>query len=453
MSLESLEEYGKEYVDKIIHLLLKDKTYLDTVQDAINLEHYEVDTQKWIVEKILEYYKKYHTTPTKDYLKVELLKLSATDEKLLDFCKRVADNVQTCYNILTIDCESVKDEYRFFCVDKALEQAILTSADLMKFKQYDDIRRIIDNALKLGQDREIGHDYGRDLEERYRVDNKKIIPFPFQEWNDRTDGGMRAGDLILLFAPQGIGKTWLNIILASNAVKLGYNVLYYTLELDEEYIGKRFDAKFTQIPLNELIYHKTDIQEVLDSLQGELKIFRLKGKKKRLSYIQSHLRSLERIENFKPDLVIIDYIDLLKPEASGKYFDKTDETDDMFNEVRDMGSEFNFPIISPSQINRSGAKDKIIESDKMAGSYNKGMIADISLSLSRTKEDKANNTGRIHWMKNRYGYDGMTDDISIDTATGAMEILGEYVDEEESKGTPQGKAKAASQLLAKLKGN
>lgn len=448
MSLESLEEYGKDFVDKILYLLLTDKEYLDTIQDAINLDHYENDTQKWIVKKILEYYQKHNTTPDKDWLKLELKK-EATDDKLIEFCKRIGENLVTCYKLNKIDCEFVKDEYRFFCVDKALEQAILTSADLMKYKQYDDIRKIIDNALKLGQEREVGHDYGKDLEERYRTDTKKLIPFPFEEWNQRTDGGMRSGDLILLFAPQGIGKTWLNIILASHAVKLGYNVLYYTLELDEEYIGKRFDAKFTQIPLNELVNHKEDIQEVLDSLQGELKIFRLKSKKKRLSYIKSHLRSLERIEGFKPDMVIIDYIDLLKPEATGKYFDKTDETDDMFNEVRDLGAEFDFPIISPSQINRSGAKDKVIESDKMAGSYNKGMIADISLSLSRTKEDKENNTGRIHWMKNRYGYDGMTDNISIDTATGAMSILGQYVDEEE-QGTSKGKSSAARKALGLL---
>lgn len=449
MSLESLEEYGKEYVDKIIHLLLKDKNYLDTIHEAINLDHYENDTQKWIVTKILEFYKKYNTTPSKEFLQVELKKV-ATDEKLLEFCKRVAENISTCYKLQTLECEFVRDEYRDFCVNKALEAAILTSADLMRFKQYDDIRRIIDNALKLGQERETGHDYGKDLEERYRTDNKKIIPFPFEEWNKRTDGGMRSGDLVLLFAPQGIGKTWLNIILASHAVKLGYNVLYYSLELDEEYIGKRFDAKFTQIPLNELIHHKEDIQEVLDSLEGELKIFRLKGKKKRLSYIKSHLGSLERIENFKPDLLIIDYIDLLKPELSGKYFDKTDETDDMFNEVRDMGAEFDFPIISPSQINRSGAKDKVIENDKMAGSYNKGMIADISLSLSRNKEDKMANTGRIHWMKNRYGYDGMTDNISIDTATGAIEVLDLYIEEPEgtSKG---GRSKTLSNLLGKIR--
>jgi replicative DNA helicase len=448
MSLESLEEYGKDFVDKILHLLLTDKEYLNTIQDAINLEHYENDTQKWIVKKILEYYNKNNTTPDKDWLKLELKK-EAVDDKMIEFCKRIGENLVTCYKLNSIDCEYVRDEYRFFCVDKALEQAILTSADLMKYKQYDDIRKIIDNALKLGQDREVGHDYGKDLEERYRIDNKKIIPFPFEEWNERTGGGMRSGNLILLFGLQGGGKSWLSVILSAHVIKLGYKVLFYTLELDETYVGKRYDAKFTQISLNDLSSHKDDIQEVLDSLEGELKIFRLGGKKKRLSYIKSHLRSLERIEGFKPDLMIIDYIDCIKPEVNGKYFDKTDETDDLYTEVRDMGAEFDFPIISPCQVNRSGARDKIVESDKMAGSYNKGMIADISLSLSRDKDDKANNTGRIHWMKNRYGRDGMTDNISIDTSNGAMEILGNY-EEESEQGNPRGKSSAARKALGLL---
>lgn len=453
MSLENLEDYGKEYIDKILHVLLKDKLYLNTIYQAVNPEHYEVDTQKWIVQNILAYHRAYNTTAPKTYFSTELKKLAEQGTKEKDFAKRLHHNLDLCYKVSDDECKDVKDEYRYFCVDKALEQAILTSADLMKYKRYDDISRLISSAIKLSYEREIGHDYVKDVEERYRIDNKKIVPLPFQEWNDRTNGGLRAGDLMLLFAPQGVGKSWLSIIIAAHALKEGFNVLYYSLELDAEDVGKRFDAKFTNIPINDLDENRKEIEEVLDSLAGELRIFRIKGKKKKLSFIKSHVKNLMEVEGFKPDMIVIDYIDKMKPESSSrdKDTDSDDAIEELFDDVRDFGSDIDCPIVSPSQINRSGSKDKVIENDKISGSYKKGMIADISLSVSRTKEDKLLNRARIHCMKNRRGYDGWTDEVYFDTATGELRIEGEYI-EESDKGTlsPTSMREAAKKALLNL---
>jgi replicative DNA helicase len=144
--------------------------------------------------------------------------------------------------------------------------------------------------------------------------------------------------------------------------------------------------------------------------------------------IESHIRKCTDLGH-KPDLIIIDYIDLLK--SNRKSVDVKDEIDDVYTAVKGMARELNTPIWSVSQVNRAGAKDDIVEGDKAAGSYNKIMIADFIMSLSRKRADKLNKTGRVHIMKNRYGQDGMTYNAQINTDNGSIKIDDSELTEEE----------------------
>ena len=137
------------------------------------------------------------------------------------------------------------------------------------------------------------------------------------------------------------------------------------------------------------------------------------------SMVESHIKKCIELD-FKPDLVIIDYIDLLRSKRLKG--ERKDEVDDLYVSTKGLARELNLPIWSVSQVNRAGAKDDVIEGDKAAGSYDKMMIADFAMSLSRKRLDKTNGTGRVHIMKNRYGMDGMTFNAKIDTSTGHIDI-------------------------------
>jgi replicative DNA helicase len=144
--------------------------------------------------------------------------------------------------------------------------------------------------------------------------------------------------------------------------------------------------------------------------------------------IESHIKKCIDLD-FKPDLIIIDYVDLLSSKRRNG--ERKEEIDDIYTSTKGLARELKLPIWSVSQVNRSGAKDNIIEGDKAAGSYDKMMIADFAMSLSRQKKDKVNGTGRFHIMKNRYGTDGMTFNVAVDTSTGHIDILSEMGEEEE----------------------
>jgi replicative DNA helicase len=142
----------------------------------------------------------------------------------------------------------------------------------------------------------------------------------------------------------------------------------------------------------------------------------------------------------KPDMIVIDYVDYLKAPSKSRFTERKDEIDDVFIATKGLAKELQIPILTPSQVNRMGAKDSVIEGDKAAGSYDKMMVADVCLSLSRMKEDKVLGTGRIHVMKNRYGMDGMTWDAKVDTNNGHIEILGHMLIDE-SGDKPRGSYK------------
>jgi len=211
---------------------------------------------------------------------------------------------------------------------------------------------------------------------------------------------------------------------SAHAVKLGYKVNYYTLELGEDYVGKRFDCYFTGYSIDEVNKHRKEVQTYVDNLKGKLIVKEYPPKGATVNTIKSHIQKCIDMDH-KPDMVIIDYVDYLRaPSRGSKFAERKDEIDDVFIATKGLAKELKIPVLTPSQVNRMGAKDSVIEGDKAAGSYDKMMVADICLSLSRQKEDKVLGTGRVHVMKNRYGQDGMTYNVKMDTNNGHIEFEG-----------------------------
>ena len=208
---------------------------------------------------------------------------------------------------------------------------------------------------------------------------------------------------------------------------MGYNVLHYTLELGEDYVGRRYDAFFTHTPVDQILKNRDKVEEVIPELPGELIIKEFPMGRATISTIESHIRKVTDLGT-KPDLIIIDYVDLLSSRKRSA--DRKGEIDDIYTSTKGLARELNVPIWSVSQVNRAGAKDDVIEGDKAAGSYDKIMITDFCMSLSRKAKDKVNGTGRFHIMKNRYGMDGLTFGVQADTSTGHFTVHDYDPDEE-----------------------
>jgi len=425
MTLNSINQYGHDFQIKVLSSLLTHKEFLVNIHDIISEEYFENQAQKWAIKEVLNYYDKYHTTPSLDILKVELQKV---DNEVLQIS--IKEQLKLAFVTSDEDLEYVQEEFTNFCKNQQLKKALMSSVDLLKAGDFDGIRFIVDNALKAGQDKNIGHEYVKDIESRYRENSRETIPTPWPRINDLLQGGLGNGDFGLIFGNPGGGKSWSLVALGGHAVRLGYNVLHYTLELGEDYVGKRYDAFFTKIPVNKVDSHRDKVEEIIPQLPGKLIIKEYPTGKATISTIESHIAKATSMGS-KPDLVIIDYVDLLSSRKKNR--ERKDEIDDIYTSTKGLARQLNIPIWSVSQVNRAGANDNVIQGDKAAGSYDKIMITDFCMSLSRKKEDKVNNTGRFHLMKNRYGMDGLTFGVEADTSTGHFIVKNEYFEGEESE--------------------
>ena len=428
MTLVNLNQYGPHFQIKVISSLLTHKEFLTNIHDIISEEYWDNQAHKWIIKEILKYYDKYHTTPSMEVLKVELKKI---DNEVLRISLK--DQLKLAYEASDEDLAYVQEEFSTFCKNQQLKKALLNSVDLLNAGDYDSIKLMIENAMKAGQDKNIGHEYNKDIEARFREDSRTVLPTPWERVNDILQGGLGNGDFGLIFGNPGGGKSWSLVALGGYAVRMGFNVLHYTLELGEDYVGRRYDAFFSKIPVDKVLQNRSKIEEIIPEIPGELIIKEFPTGRATISTIESHIRKVTDLGT-KPDMVIIDYVDLLSTKK--RTADRKGEIDDIYTSTKGLARELNIPIWSVSQVNRAGAKDDVIEGDKAAGSYDKIMITDFCMSLSRKAKDKVNGTGRFHIMKNRYGMDGLTFGVQADTSTGHFEVHDYNEDDYESE-TPQ----------------
>ena len=424
MTLNSLATYGTAFQIKVLSSLLTHKEFLQQMHDVLSEEYFDNQAHRWVVKQILDYYEQYNTTPTMEVLKVEMKKV---ENEVLQLS--IKEQLREAYQSSTADLEYIEKEFSSFCKNQQLKKALLNSVDLLNSGDFESIRGLIDNALKAGNDKNIGHEYLKDTEARYREDARKVVPTPWEKFNEFMQGGLGNGDFGLIFGNPGGGKSWTLVALGGYAVKMGYNVLHYTLELGEDYVGRRYDAFFTGKPVDTLSKHRARIDEVVEQLPGQLIIKEFSPGMATVNTLRSHIQKCQDLE-FAPDLILIDYVDLLSSKK--RVSDRKGEIDDIYLSTKGLAKELQLPVWSVSQVNRAGAKDDVIEGDKAAGSYDKMMVTDIAISLSRKKEDKVNGTGRFHIMKNRYGMDGMTFSVVADTSTGHFEVSDHHFDDSDS---------------------
>ena len=424
MTLLSLENYGPQFQVRVLSSLLTRKEFLDNVYDFLSEDDFGSQAHKWIINQIKSYHSKYNTTPTMEVLKIEMKKI--TNEVLQVSIK---EQLRAAYENSGEDLEYIEKEFFNFCKNQALKKALLDSMNLLKNGEYDSIRSLVDNALKAGQVKNIGHVYDKDIESRYRDENRKPIPFPWEAFNKHTSGGYGSGELILIFGPPKTGKSWVTIDMAAHAAMVGFNVLYYTLELSENYVGKRVDAYLSGIELDKLAFNREKVESTVKKMKGRLIIKEFTAGKASLDTIEAHIRQLKSNQDFVPDVVFIDYLDLLKNKNKTRK-EKIDDIDDIYVDARALGKEHKIPVVSPSQINRAGANDEVIQQDKIAGAFSKFFTADLAISFSRTRKDKVSGTGRFYFMGNRMGPDGITFTAKVNTANGAMTVTEDEGDDD-----------------------
>jgi len=415
--MKNLSLYGYNFRIKVLYSLITSKKFLQDVSDIIDSEHFESAPQRWIIDKTIVYFRQYNTYPTMEFFATEIKKLT---DKVLGIA--IKEELKKSYECEHDDIDWAQDEFHKFCAIQKVKSALLDSVDMLDGgSDTEDIATLVTKSVAAGKPKDEVHIYEKDVESRYKEDNRKPVPFPWPTWTKLTDGGMGGGDLVVpVSGPKG-GKSWICTACGGYAAKLGLNVMHYSLELSADYVGKRYDAYFTGIHVSELKHNKASVSKSLEDLKGHIRIFEFPPGRTNLSHIENHLRKMRLQEDFVPDLIIIDYLEKLGNTKNRK--DKNEDASDVFTEAKGLAKVLNVPIISPAQANRSAEGLDIIKGQHLAGTYEKFMIADIIFTVSKK-------TNVFYMMGNRYGDDDVAYQSSFDRKNGHIVIDTEEYDGE-----------------------
>ena len=410
----TLIQFGHKFQTKIISSLLGEKVFLQTICDILEPEYFDADSNKWIAQTIRDYFFEYKTSPTLEVMKV---KIDGIENDILKVA--VVDGLKESWRLIqSTDLKFVQEQTLEFCRNQVIKAAIMDSVDLLEVGQYDEIKKMVDEAMKAGSERDLGHDYIVGIEERLTKSTRDTVKTGWDPIDEVMDGGLGGGELGVVVAPAGIGKTWCLQSMGASAVKNGLNVVHYTLELNQNYVGLRYDTIFSGVPTANIKFYQDDVKKKIDSLDGTLLIKYFPTKSATVQTLAAHLSQIE-IQGTKPDLVLVDYADILKGMGS----EKRHVLENIYEDLRGLAGEIECPIWTASQANRSSLEEDVIDATKVAEAYSKVMIADFVVSVSRKVEDKIANTGRFHVIKNRFGFDGVTYPSSINTNIGKIEVF------------------------------
>ena len=414
---KKISEYGYSFQVKFIVCLITDKLFLEQIVDILDGKYTSNDAFRWIINEIREYYNEYKDTITMEVFKI---KIKEIDSDLLvvnvkDVLKEVFKNMEAP------DLDYVKDKALDFHKSQVLKDAIVKSAEILERDgDTDEIKSIIDMAMQAGVERNLGHDYLQDIDKRYEESARVTSPTPWDIINELMQGGLGAGELGVIVAPAGIGKSWTLAAMGAYGISKGLNVVHYTLELNEAYVGLRYDSIFSGVEGQNLKYHKEEVMEKLFKLDGNLTIKYYPTKSCTVNTLSAHLKKVITFGG-KTDMILVDYADILRDVH--KTQEMRHALGNIYEDLRGLAGELQVPIWTASQANRSALDEDVIEAGKIAESYAKVMVADFVMSLSRKIEDKISNTGRFHVIKNRFGPDGLTYPSRINTNIGKIEIF------------------------------
>lgn len=417
--------YGKGFQEKIFQGLVSDKQWASQMVEVMRPNFFDIDCLRFLCEKYFSYYQKYRCFPTLGLL-VQVIKEELGDgtddvlrDQIIEFLLRVKANPNPG------DIGYVKDKTLDFCKRQAFKGALEKSVDLIQGENFEEVIDLMKNAVSVGMQNSSGHDFFEDIEARFVKINRNAVPTGFARLDkkDIFKGGLGRGEIGVVTANTGVGKSHWLVALGANAMREGKNVLHYTFELTETAVGLRYDSNLCGIPSNDVQDNKDLVKEVYENKDlGRLIIKEYPTGSASVVTLRNHIEKLS-LKGFKPNVIIIDYADIMKSTRS--YDSLRHELKLIYEELRNLAMELDIPVWTASQANRDSAQSDIVGLENMSEAYGKAMVADVVISLSRKAAEKSTGVGRLFIAKNRAGRDGIVFPITIDTSMSMFAILDE----------------------------
>ena len=395
----------------ILNNLIHDEEYTRKVIPFIEEDYFEERSDKIVFEEIASFLKSYDSLPSKEVLQIEV-------SKRVDLTQDEFQSTEQLINALgksEYEQEWVYDTTEAWCKERAIYNALMESIKIAdgqdEKKNRDAIPSILSDALAVGFDQHVGHDYIDDAEDRYayyhKVENK--IPFDLEYFNKITSGGLSDKTLNIALAGTGVGKSLFMCHVASSCLVQGKNVLYITLEMAEEKIAERIDANLLNTNIRDIAelpqttFHKK-IDKLAAKTTGKLIIKEYPTASAHCGHFKALLQELKLKKSFAPDIIFVDYLNIC---ASSRYRSAVNVNSYSYvkaiaEELRGLAVEASIPICSATQTTRSGFASSDPNLTDTSESFGLPATADLMFALVSTEDMEELDQIMVKQLKNRY---------------------------------------------------
>jgi replicative DNA helicase len=422
------------YENKLISAMLLDHYFAQQMFEVVDSKYFSQNATRVVYEQIKSFYEENQGIPSAEILATKAKRENAHDEALLYKIDSLFKKLST---LQLGDLNYVKKDSLQWCRKNRLFQALEECLHMADNAKYDAVVQKITSAVRDGSDRNFGHIYKDELEERMTERNRKPVATPWEVLNNIIGGGISGGELGVILALTGVGKSHALVDIGAAAAKAGLRVAHFTFELGEIRVGKRYDARLANVAHDDLPNHREKVEKAIAELgEGAINIKKYPNREASVVTLRNYVNRLV-MENKKPDILIVDYADIMK---SGKNYDnKRFEEEAVYEELRSLADELMIPIWTASQVNRSGMDVEVLTLKHIAECFAKANIADLFITKNRKKTSdyealvsgNYETLGNMFVAKSRLGPDGVKFNILVNTALSRIKCLQPGSPEEE----------------------
>lgn len=414
---DSLGYLGLDFQYRLILQMLTDRKFAQSIMEIISPNYFEDSYVRIIVATIKDAYEKYDAVPD----------IGSLRSRLLENVKDEIDRNSVFSQLRRIEEAELNDTFYIqetalkFCKRQELVKAVKQMNEIINkgdVNDFDQCEEILKKALEHGDNNDSDVDVFSNVDDVLADDYRNPIPTGIEGLDEIMDGGLAKGELGIILAAYGVGKTTMVTKLANHAKQLGYNVMQIFFEDSVKVIQRKHMSCYTKIPLLELTSRKSEVKiewEKFEKTAGKLKLVKLRSDGVTVPKIRQIIRK-KIAQGFRPDLVLIDYVDCISP--SRNFTDSNEAQGVIMRELESMIDELNIALWVPTQGNRSSIKSDVVEGDQMGGSIKKAQIGHFLLSIAKNLEQREKGTANIAILKSRFGKSGIVlEDVIFDNGT------------------------------------
>jgi replicative DNA helicase len=407
MSNKNFEYLGNTFQLQLLNQIILDKDFSHSIIDVIEPSHFENKYFKTLLQLVKEYYVKYDCTPSYETLS-QMVKSEFPQELMLKILNDTIKQIQTAS---TEGASFVQEKSLKFCKQQELQKAITKSQKILdsgEFENYDKLEELVRSALQVGENGNKIEDVFQNLEDVLNEDFRHPIPMGITGIDKLLKGGLAKGELGVILAPTGVGKTTVLSKIANSAFNNGYNVLQLFFEDNPKVIQRKHFTMWTGIPPDELPLHREEVLEkarqVKEEMTNKLFLKKLPSDQFTMTQIKNMIRKMVA-DGHKIDMIVLDYIDCIVPDKN--MGDEWKSEGSVMRGYEAMCHELGVVGWTATQGNRSSISSEVVTTDQMGGSIKKAQVGHVIISVAKTLQQKEMNLATIAITKSRVGKDGV----------------------------------------------